>query len=212
MSDTSHPKIASADHDILDVIRHRWSPRAFDVSADLTDAELGQLFEAARWAPSSANEQPWRFVLTSLSRTPEAYAALLASLTTKNQLWARTAPVLLLVALRLTFERNDSPNTLAWYDAGQAVGFLSLQATAAGLATRQMQGFDVEHARVACAVPPPFEPAVVMAVGRVGDPDGLEVDTHRTAERQPRQRRPIAEFVFSGTWGAAFTGSGGPAS
>jgi nitroreductase len=201
MSGSGHPKIANADHDILDVIRHRWSPRAFDATSDVGDAELQRLFEAARWAPSSANEQPWRFVVASARRTPEAFAALLDALTPKNQAWAKHASALVLAAVRLTFERNGAPNSAAWYDAGQAVGFLSLQATADGLATRQMLGFDVERMRAASAMPTLFEPTVVIAVGRVGDPERLEVETHRSAELQPRQRRPIREFVFWGTWG-----------
>lgn len=201
MSGTGHPKIANADHDILDVIRHRWSPRAFDADTDVSDADLRRLFEAARWAPSSANEQPWRFVVASARRTPEAFAALLGSLTPKNQAWAKHASALVLTAVRLTFERHGTPNPAAWYDAGQAVGFLSLQATADGLATRQMVGFDVERARTACDIPPLFEPTVVIAIGRVGDPERLEVETHRNAELQPRQRRPMREFVFWGIWG-----------
>lgn len=203
MSHRPHPKIADTAHEILDVIRHRWSPRAFD-STDVTDDELRRLFEAARWAPSSANEQPWRFVTANATRTPAAYSALLASLTPKNQAWAKRAPVLVLVAVRLTFEKFGTANSMAWYDAGQAVGFLSLQATADGLAIRQMQGFDVELARAACEVPSLFEPTVVMAVGRIGDPEGLEVDSHRDAERQPRQRRPLDEIVFDGVWGRPF--------
>ncbi|MEO8481715.1 MAG: nitroreductase family protein [Acidobacteriota bacterium] len=200
MSDPDHPKIASADHEILDVIRHRWSPRAFDAAGDVSDAELHRLFEAARWAPSSANEQPWRFVVASARRTPEAFAAMLDALNPKNQAWAKHAAALVLTAVRLTFERNGAPNTAAWYDAGQAVGFLSLQATADGLATRQMVGFDPERVRTASGMPTLFEPTVVIAIGRVGDPERLEVETHRNAELQPRQRRPIREFVFWGTW------------
>lgn len=202
MNEERHPKIADTDHDVIDVIRERWSPRAFDPSRPVSNAELRSLFEAARWAPSSANEQPWRFVFTD-ARVPDEHRALLAALTPKNQAWARHAPVLVLVAVRSTFERNDLVNTHAFYDAGQAVAFLTLQATAIGLAVRQMLGFDPERARLACGLPAPFEPAIVMAVGRTGDPEVLEIDTHRAAERQPRQRRPISAFVFQGTWGRA---------
>jgi nitroreductase len=209
MTDVPHPKVANADHEILEVIRHRWSPRAFDATAGLTDVELSPLFEAARWAPSSANEQPWRFVVASLVRKPDVYTALLAALTPKNRAWAKDAPVLVLVAVRLTFEHYGTPNPAAWYDAGQAVGFLSLQATAEGLAVRQMAGFDPVQARAACSVPEAFEPAIVMALGRVGDPERLENEKHRADERQPRSRRPLAEFVFDGAWGEAFKGRSG---
>lgn len=205
MTDSSHPKHARTDHAILDVIRRRWSPRAFDPDADISADELHQLFEAARWAPSSANEQPWRFVVADARRSPDAFAALLGTLTPRNQEWARLAPLLVLVAVRLTVERSGHPNPHAWYDAGQAVAFLTLQATDAGLAVRQMQGFNPALARDACHVPEPFEPAVVIAVGRVGDPDRLAHEAHRTAERQPRQRRPIGEFVFDEVWNRPLT-------
>jgi|SRR6185369_4472186 len=195
-----HPKHARVDHDILDVIRRRWSPRAFDPNADISAAELHQLFEAARWAPSSLNEQPWRFVVARARQSPDSFAALLGTLTPRNQEWARFAPVLVLTAVRLTVERSGHPNPHAWYDAGQAVAFLTLQATAAGVATRQMQGFDPAGARDVCQVPAAFEPAVVIAIGRVGDPERLAHEPHRTAERQPRQRRPLTEFVFDGVW------------
>lgn len=195
-----HPKHARADHDILDVIRHRWSPRAFDADSGIVESELHRLFEAARWAPSSGNEQPWRFVVADARRSPAQFAALLATLTPRNQEWAKFAPLLVLVAVRLTAERSGHPNPHAWYDAGQAVGFLTLQATASGLATRQMQGFDAKAAREVCRVPDPFEPAVVMAIGHVGDPERLAHEPHRTAELQPRQRRPVGEFVFDEVW------------
>jgi nitroreductase len=200
MTDSSHPKHARADHDILDVIRRRWSPRAFDPDADISADELHQLFEAARWAPSSMNEQPWRFVLAHARRSPTSFAALLGTLTPRNQEWAKHASLLVLVAVRLTVERSGHPNPHAWYDAGQAVAFLTLQATDSGLSTRQMQGFDPALAREVCQVPDPFEPAVVIAIGRVGDPERLAHEAHRTAERQPRQRRPVGEFVFDEVW------------
>jgi nitroreductase len=202
MADVPHPKIAQTDHDILDVIRHRWSPRAFDAGRDVSVADLHRLFEAARWAPSSRNEQPWRFVIAVKRRHPAAFERMLQSLTPKNQAWAADAPVLLLVAVRLTHERDEIVNEHAWYDAGQAVAFLTLQATDLGLSVRQMQGFDTAAARTTCGVPAAFEPAVIMAVGHAGDPAMLTVESHRSAERQPRARRPISDFVFDGQWGS----------
>src|SRR5690349_2642181 len=103
MADVPHPKIARPDHEILDVIRDRWSPRAFD-SRPVSGVDLQRLFEAARWAPSSRNEQPWRFVVTDRDRTPDPYRSLLASLMPRNQAWASAAPVLVLVVVRLTHE------------------------------------------------------------------------------------------------------------
>ncbi len=201
-----HPKAARADHEIHELIRDRWSPRAFDSSRDVARDDLLRLFEAARWAPSSGNEQPWRFVVGDRRRSPEARDALLNSLIPKNQAWARQAPVLALVAVRLTLEQSGRANPLAPYDAGQAVSLLTLQATAQGLAVRQMAGFDRDLVRDACRVPEPFDPFVVMAIGYAGDPDSLEIDKHREAERSPRSRRPLGDFVFEGEWGTGLTG------
>lgn len=196
-----HPKQARADHDVLDVIRHRWSPRAFDAGRDVPLAELARLFEAARWAPSSGNTQPWRFLVADRRRSPERFAALFGTLTGKNPAWAGAAPVLVLVAVQVTLERGESPDPVGYYDTGQAVSLLTVQATSQGLSVRQMEGFDRERAREACAVPPPYEPLVVMAIGYSGDPESLVLEKHREAEVTPRNRRPIGEFTFDGEWG-----------
>ena len=203
---TDHPKLARTDHDVLDLIRRRWSPRAYDPVRDIPRADLLRIFEAARWAPSSFNEQPWRFVVAERRSTPEAFEALASALTARNQLWARQAPVLTLVALRAMFERKEAPNPHAWYDAGHAVALLTLQATDLGLSVRQMEGFDRAVAQTACAVPAGFEPVVVMAIGYAGDPDALVHDTHRESERLPRSRRPLEESVFEATWGRPLGG------
>jgi nitroreductase len=197
----SHPKIAAADHDVHELIRQRWSPRAFDSSRPVTQPDLLRLFEAARWAPSSFNEQPWRFVYVLRDESSEVWRALVAALAPSNQAWAAAAPVLVLAVVRLTLERNEAANALACYDAGQAVALLSIQATAQGLSVRQMEGFDPERAREACSVPAGFAPIVIMAIGYVGDPDALIHDKHRDAERKPRQRKSLEAFVFEGKWG-----------
>jgi nitroreductase len=197
----SHPKHARPDHDVLDVICRRWSPRAFDPERTVSTGDLLRLFEAARWAPSSRNEQPWRFVVADRHRSPDAFEALANTLKGKNPDWARVAPVLMLVSVRTTHERDDSENRSAFYDTGQAVGFLTLQATAMGLGLRQMAAFDRERARIAAAVPQPFTPAVMIALGYHGPREALVDPSHREAEAQPRERRSIDEFVFGETWG-----------
>ena len=197
----SHPKHAPAEHDVHDLIRHRWSPRAFDASRPVAKDDLLRLFEAARWAPSSLNEQPWRFIFATKNEQSGAWRALVASLSQSNQTWAVAAPVLVLAVVRLTLERNESANPLAWYDAGQAVALLSVQATSQGLSVRQMEGFDKEKARQACGVPDGFDPIVVMAIGYVGDPNALPNEKHREAERKPRQRKSLTDFVFEDRWG-----------
>jgi nitroreductase len=200
----SHPKHAAPAHDILDVIRERWSPRAFDAARDVSPHDLRRLFEAARWAPSSFNEQPWRFVVAERRRDAAAFGALLETCDPSNRRWAQHAPILVLVAAKLALSRSGQPNRNAWYDAGQAVGFLTLQATSVGLAVRQMEGFDRLAAARACDVPPEFESVVMMAIGYVGEPDMLASEKDRAAERQPRRRQHIAEFVYAGTWGRTF--------
>ena len=197
---TSHPKHAVPDHEILDVIRRRWSPRAFDPTREVSRADLLRLFEAARWAPSSMNEQPWRFVVTDRRATPAAFAAVHGALTGRNPTWAGSAPVLALVAVRRTFESLEAMNESAWYDAGQAVALLVVQATAMDLSVRQMEGFDRVRVREALSIPAPFEPAVAMAIGYAGDPESLPIEKHRDAERRPRSRKPLGEFVFEGAW------------
>lgn len=199
---SDHPKTAQTDHDVIDLIARRWSPRAFDSTKDVTRAELLRLFEAARWAPSGQNEQPWRFVVILRRESPAAFEALLAALLPKNRSWAEAAPALVLVVVDEA--RQYGPSAGAWYDAGQAVAFLTLQATAMQLSVRQMEGFVAAAAREACHVPASFVPAVIMAIGYAGDPDALPHESHRVAERQPRTRRPLSEFVFDTEWGRTF--------
>lgn len=201
----SHPKHARPDHQILDVIRHRWSPRAFDPDRAVARTDLMRLFEASRWAPSSRNEQPWRFVVADRHEAPEAFAAFAGTLKGKNPDWAASASAIVLVAVRTTLERDETENRSAMYDTGQAVGFLTLQATAMGLAVRQMAAFDRVRVGQIADVPQPFEPVVMMAVGYVGDPARLTDRAHRESEGQPRARRPIGDFVFDSKWGRRLT-------
>ena len=203
---SSHPKHADPDHEIHDLIRRRWSPRAFDASRDVSRADLLRLFEAARWAPSSMNEQPWRFIVTERSGTPEAFAAMHGALTGRNPAWAGSAPVLAMVAVRKTFESLEATNPSAWYDAGQAVALMVVQATAMDLSVRQMEGFDRQRLRAALGIPDPYEPAVVMAIGYAGDPEQLEYEKHRVGETKPRVRKALGEIVFEGAWGVPLIG------
>lgn len=191
---SQHPKVAATDHDVLDVIRHRWSPRAFDASRPLTRDEQHQLFEAARWASSSDNEQPWQFLVADRFEQPHAFAKLLSALSGNNQTWAKSAPVLVLVSTRPSGE-NGKLNRYAWYDTGQAVSLLTIQATSMGLGLRQMAGFNHDRAREACDMENLCEPVVVMAIGHIGDAETLPLPRHRETETMPRARRKIPEFV-----------------
>lgn len=189
-----HPKIAKPDHAVLDVIAERWSPRAFDITRPVGREMQLRLFEAARWAASSANDQPWRFHVADRFTAPEAFAALLATLTSTNQTWAQYAPLLMLVTARPVMATGHA-NDHAWYDTGQAVSLLSIQATSMGLGVRQVAGFDREKARAAVGLDATEEPVVVIAVGFAGDAERLPIERHRHAETLPRNRHPLADFV-----------------
>lgn len=191
-------KPAATDHPVNELIQRRWSPRAF-ADRPVEEADLRSLFEAARWAPSSSNEQPWRFIVARREERAE-FERLLACLTASNQRWAKSAAVLVLSATRMTFERNGKPNRHAFHDVGLAASQLVLQATSMGMVVHQMAGFDVEKARQTYEIPPEFEPVTAIAMGYVGAPDTLPDDL-RERELAPRERRPQSETVFSGGWG-----------
>lgn len=184
--------------DIHELLRRRRSPRAFSTQP-VRDDTLARLFEAARWAASSSNEQPWGFVVGTADR-PEDYARLLGCLNESNAVWAGKAPVLMLSVARRRFARNGSENRHAWHDLGAASASLTLQATAEGLVVHQMAGFDAEKARETLGLPEGYDPVAMMAVGYVGDPEDLP-ETLRERELAVRTRRPSSEFVFGGRWG-----------
>lgn len=185
-----HPKIATPDHDVLDLIKERWSPRAF-ADRSVSDETLLQLLEAARWAPSSYNEQPWRFIVAKREQT-DAFDRLLNCLNEKNQQWARHAPVLMLTIAKQHFSRNNKLNAHAWHDVGLAMGQLAIQATALDLHVHQMAGILSEKARETYKIPDEFEVVAGVAIGYYGEPEG---------ELKPRSRRPLEELVFGDVWG-----------
>jgi nitroreductase len=191
-------KPADTQYPIHDLLRQRWSPRAFD-DRPIEPEKLRSLFEAARWAPSSNNGQPWRFIVANKDNETE-WDRLLACLVEGNRTWAYRAPVLILSVASLMFEDDSTPNRHALHDTGMAVENLVLQATALGLSAHQMAGFDVEKARADLKIPSGYEPVAMIAVGYPGDLASLP-DRLRERELQPRSRRPISEWTFSGQWG-----------
>lgn len=196
----THPKHASTDHDVLDLIRQRWSPRAYDAVRPVSTDVLMQLFEAARWAPSSRNEQPWRFVVIDRVAHADVHARLVPALSQGNQAWAPDAPVLVVVAVKLTWGDTTDANRHAWYDTGQAVALLTMQAQSMGLGVRQMEGFDRTTVASELHVPPSFDIAVIMAIGYPGEPEQLRHQRQRELEVTPRSRRTTIESVFFGGW------------
>lgn len=196
-----HVRPAETDVPISDLLRLRWSPRAFAPDA-ITDGEIARLFEAARWAPSAYNEQPWSFIVAR-REDKEAFARLLGCLHPYNQLWAQRAALLAIATTRTQFSLNAEANRTALYDLGQAVACLSVQATLEGLAVHQMVGIEHDVAREVCGVPHPHEVATAFAVGRPGDPSDLS-EAHQQREAAPRVRKPIIDFLHAGRWGQTF--------
>lgn len=186
-------------HPVHDLIRTRWSPRAFAPDRRVEPEKLRSMFEAARWAPSSFNGQPWHFLVATKDDLAD-YERMLGCLVEFNQNWARSAPVLMIAVAARAFTHNNKPNAHALYDTGAAVAFLTLQATAMGVAVHQMAGFSAEQVRAAYGVPDTADPVTAVAIGYPGDPNSLPEDL-RKKELAPGQRRPISEFVFSGEWG-----------
>jgi len=191
-------KDARTQQPVHELIATRWSPRAFS-GREVTAEQIVALLEAARWAPSSYNEQPWRFIVARKS-DKEDYAKLLGSLMELNQLWARQAPVLLLTLAKKTYTQTGAPNSYALHDAGIALGHLAVQATAMGLSLHIMGGFDRAAARQAFAIPDDYELGAAVAIGYAGAPDTLP-ERFQTAETAPRSRRPLAELVLAGQSG-----------
>ena len=191
-------KPAPTDFSVHELIRNRWSPRAF-AEKSVDPAVLASLFEAARWAPSSNNEQPWAY-LVATKDDADSFAKMLSVLVDFNASWAKAAPVVLLAVSQLKFRANGAPNRNALYDTGAATALLSVEATARGLAVHQMAGFDPAKAKQVFEIPPDWEPIAAIAIGYPGDPHSLP-EKLRDREVAPRTRKPLAEFVMSDRWG-----------
>lgn len=183
---------APADVRLHPLLADRRSTRAFDPAHRVEDATLAALLEAARWAPSWANSQPWR--LLAARRGEPAFDRLAATLVERNQVWARNAGALILAAAS-TSDTSGRPLSHAWYDTGQAVAHLVLQAEAEGLSSRQIGGFDPAAAARAFALPEGVVPVVVVAVGR-HDPEVELPAPVAEKERAPRTRRPLTEITL----------------
>lgn len=191
-------KPADTRFPIHDLLKRRWSPRAFS-DRPVEPDPLRSLLEAARWAPSSNNEQPWSFIVATKEDQAE-HGRLLGCLMEGNVPWAQRAPVLMVSMARMSFEENGTPNRHAFHDVGQAVASLSVQATALGLFVHQMAGFHPDKVRELYGIPKEFEPVAAVAIGYPGDPESLP-ERLKKRELAPRERKPLSEFVFTGRWG-----------
>ncbi|HYA96919.1 MAG TPA: nitroreductase family protein [Methylomirabilota bacterium] len=185
------------DFPIHELLKERWSPRAF-AEKPVPPEILRSLFEAARWAASSFNDQPWAYIIATKNQ-PEEFSRIVSVLVESNA-WAAKAPVLALSLVRLNFHHNGQPNRVALHDLGAASASLALEATSRGLAVHQMAGILGDKAREIFQIPPDWEPVAALAIGYPGDPATLP-DKLRSREAAPRQRKPISAFVMSGRFG-----------
>jgi nitroreductase len=196
---TNH-KQATSSHPIHELIAKRWSPYAF-AERPVSDEDLHSLFEAARWAASSYNEQPWSYIVATKANTAE-HERLVSCLVEGNQAWAKVAPVLAIGCTSLYFSRNNKPNAAAIHDLGLASATLTFEATARGLFVHQMIGILPDRARELYRIPEGVQPLTGLAIGYVADPNILP-EAYRQRDLTPRQRKPVAEFVFGGQWGTS---------
>ncbi|USG65851.1 nitroreductase family protein [Brevibacillus ruminantium] len=185
----------TAAYEIDPVFLNRWSPRSYKED-QIADEVLFSLFEAARWAPSGSNEQPWRFMI---ARTPEDKQRFYSFIAEGNRIWCEKAPVLALILSKTINSRGDHLRSHA-FDAGAAWGYLALEATKKGLVTHAMGGFDPEKAREVLSVPADYELHAVIAIGYQGEKEALP---EALQEREkPSSRRELSETVFEGVFEA----------
>ena len=176
------------------LITDRWSPVAFD-DRPVDYDQIHLLFEAAKWAPSARNAQPWRFIFAS--REMSDYKVLLDLLSEANQVWASTAPLLVMPLAQVISVYKNRPDRLAFYETGMAVGNLLAQATAMGLMVHQMSGYDLERAKETLVIPTRYEPMTMMAIGYKGDPAKLPAEVAARESRE-RTRMEISKFLVQG--------------
>ena len=183
---------------IHETVRERWSPRAFSDKVVAPEV-LHSVFEAARWAPSSSNMQPWAYIVGTKD-DKENFDKVLSTLVEFNQGWAKNAPVLALSVAQVKNPKDGAPNRWAFHDVGSASAQLTTEAVTRGLYVHQMAGLDPNKARHVFHIPDDWDAVAAMAIGYPGDPASLP-DKLRERELAPRTRKPLSEFVMTGRWG-----------
>jgi nitroreductase len=196
-------KPADTSVPILDPIANRWSPSRFDDSREVEWEDLLAILEAARWAPSSFGEQPWRFIV---GRRRDLHREVMDSALSSGNAYARRAGVLIATLAKTTYTRNGRPNRHATHDTGLATANLLLEATSRGLVTHPIGGFDRQVLREAFDIPEDYVPVAMVAVGH-HDPS-LEEERLMAREDRPRRRRPLEQTVFGTSFGSPLTPSG----
>ncbi len=191
-------KSAENQYPIHNLLKERWSPRAF-ASQPVEEEKLLSLFEAARWSPSGGNSQPWHFIVVNQANR-ELHEKLVATMTGRNPLWTKNVPTLVVTVARMNPER-PAANRFAYYDLGQAVAHLSVQAADLGLHVHQMAGYDAAKVRELLEIPDGYEPMTIVAIGYFGKVDDLPEELGlRDDETAPRTRKPLTDFVFGERW------------
>jgi len=185
---------------IHDLLKRRWSPRAFDPNRPVTREQLKVLLEAGRWAPSCNGDEPWRYLIWDKGRDPQGWQKAYDCLNENNKKWVKNVPLLMLSCAGSAFEATGKPNRWTQHDTGAASVSMALQAVAMGLVIHQMGGWDADKARAAFAIPPEFTPMAMIAVGYQASPDILDEET-KAKEMRPRGRKPVAERFYEGGWG-----------
>lgn len=196
MIDPEVQKTRSLTYEINHVIVNRWSPRSF-VNDEISDKELFSLFEAARWAPSSSNSQPWRFIYAK--RNSKNWNNLFNLLIDFNKQWCVDASALVVIISRKNFEHNGQPSITHQFDTGAAWENLAIQAVSQGLIAHAMAGFDYEKARKDLAVPDDYDVSAMIAIGKRGPKEKLS--TELQVREIPNTRKPLSEIVMEGKFG-----------
>ena len=193
-------KQANPDHPINELIARRWSPYVF-ADRPVSTEDLRSAFEAARWAASSYNEQPWSYIV-AVKHDEDAFQTLLSCLVEGNQGWASAAPVLAIGCTNLKFTRNGQPNAAAVHDLGLASANLTLEATARGLFVHQMIGILPDKARELYRIPEGIQPVTGLAIGYAADLNTRSSE-YQARDLASRGRKTLSQFVFGGEWGSA---------
>jgi nitroreductase len=192
-------KTAITQVPIADIIANRWSSRAYDAARPVSHEQVIALLEAARWAPSSYNDQPWRFIVCNKNADMGAWQKAFDCLMPNNQTWLANAPVLILSCANTVLDINQQANRFAQYDTGAAVENICLQATHMGLMTHQMGGYHADKAREAFAIPAQFTPMAMISVGYAGEQMQLSAELYERDVAE-RKRKPLGELFFDGVW------------
>lgn len=180
---------------INQIILNRWSPRSM-TGEELDEDTIMSLFEAARWAPSSFNNQPWRFIYAK--RNTKYWDKLFVLLAEPNKVWAKDAALLVVVLSNKNFEYNGKFSITHQYDAGAAWGNLALEATTRGLVAHGMQGFDYEKTRENLEIPEDFDVMAMIAIGKRGPKENLSPNLQE--KENPTDRKPLNEIVMEGSF------------